>query len=161
MTTLRYDADGLVPGIVQHAITGQVLMLGYLNEESLRQSHETSLVTFWSRSRGALWQKGETSDNTLSVVSVTADCDGDALLIKAVPAGPTCHTGQVTCFDDADREGFAWLEELWQRIANRVADQPEGSYTTRLVSGGVDAVGRKVTEEGVRFRSQHVVRRIR
>ena len=147
MTSPRYNADGLVPGIVQHAVTGQVLMLGYLNEESLARTVDTGLVTFWSRSRNRLWQKGETSGNVLNLVSMTADCDGDALLIKALPAGPTCHTGQQTCFDDHTDQGFAWLEELWGVIASRSRDLPTGSYTATLIEGGVEAAARKVTEE--------------
>ena len=148
MTALRFDDRGLVPGIVQHAVTRRVLMLGYLNEESIARTAQTGFVTFWSRSRAELWQKGETSGNTLTFVSMRPDCDGDALLIEAVPSGPTCHTGAETCFsDDTDDQGFAWLERLWGVIASRAATRPESSYTTSLLEGGVDAAGRKVTEE--------------
>lgn len=147
MTPLRYDGDGLVPGIVQHAVTGQVLMLGYLNEESIARTEDTGLVTFWSRSRNRLWQKGETSGHVLTLGSMTPDCDGDAVLIKALPAGPTCHTGHQTCFDDRTEQGFAWLEKLWDVIASRSENLPSGSYTTTLIEGGVEAAARKVTEE--------------
>jgi phosphoribosyl-ATP pyrophosphohydrolase/phosphoribosyl-AMP cyclohydrolase len=145
---LRFDPQGLAPGIVQDAATGRVLMLGYLNEESLRLTRETGFVHFWSRSRGELWRKGDTSGNTLRVVDVAMDCDGDALLIKAEPAGPTCHTGAVSCFEGGDPgRSFAELDELWRVIADRATRRPVGSYTTSLLEGGVDAVGRKVAEE--------------
>lgn len=147
---IRFDDGGLVPGIVQDATTGRVLMLGWLSEESLRLTEETGRVHFWSRSRAALWMKGETSGNTLELVDLTVDCDGDALLLRVVPAGPTCHTGTVSCFDeDAAHQigGFAALEDLWAVIASRAASRPEGSYTVRLLDGGVDAAGRKLTEE--------------
>ena len=146
---IRFDDAGLVPGIVQDATTGQVLMLGYLNAESLRLTAETGFVTVWSRSRGELWRKGETSGNTLAVVDIGLDCDGDALLIRAHPAGPTCHTGAASCFDNVtpgDRS-FGELDALWAVIAARAAERPPDSYTTSLLDGGVDAVGRKVTEE--------------
>jgi phosphoribosyl-ATP pyrophosphohydrolase/phosphoribosyl-AMP cyclohydrolase len=144
---IRFDDAGLVAGIVQDAPTGQVLMLGYLNAESLRLTAETGFVTFWSRSRGELWRKGETSGNTLAVVDMALDCDGDALLIRARPAGPTCHTGTVSCFGDSSDRSFGELDALWAVIASRAAERPPGSYTTSLLEGGVDAVGRKVTEE--------------
>jgi phosphoribosyl-ATP pyrophosphohydrolase/phosphoribosyl-AMP cyclohydrolase len=144
---VRFDEAGLVPGIIQDADTGRVLMLGYLNAESLRLTAQTGFVTFWSRSRRELWRKGETSGNTLAVVDIAADCDGDALLIRARPAGPTCHTGAVSCFGDAKDRSFAELDTLWAVIASRAAERPPGSYTTALLEGGVDAVGRKVTEE--------------
>jgi phosphoribosyl-ATP pyrophosphohydrolase/phosphoribosyl-AMP cyclohydrolase len=153
---VRFDDAGLVPGIVQDAATEQVLMLGYLDREALRLTTETGQVHFWSRSRGTLWRKGETSGHTLAVVDVTVDCDGDALLIRARPAGPTCHTGAVSCFDSpspghgdgepSDRS-FAELDGLWEVIEARKAARPEGSYTVALLAGGVDAVGRKVVEE--------------
>jgi phosphoribosyl-ATP pyrophosphohydrolase/phosphoribosyl-AMP cyclohydrolase len=146
---VHFDNAGLVPGIVQDDATGRVLMLGYLNAESLRLTAETGFVTFWSRSRGELWRKGETSGNTLAVVDIGLDCDGDALLIRARPAGPTCHTGAVSCFVGGappDRS-FAELDALWAVIAERAEHRPPGSYTTSLLEGGVDTVGRKVTEE--------------
>jgi phosphoribosyl-ATP pyrophosphohydrolase/phosphoribosyl-AMP cyclohydrolase len=144
---VRFDERGLVPGIVQDAVTRRVLMVGYLNAESIARTRDTGLVTFWSRSRNELWQKGETSGHVLELVDMAVDCDGDALLISAVPRGPTCHTGAVSCFDDDLDQGFAWLERLWSVIAARTADLPEGSYTAALLAGGVDAAGRKVTEE--------------
>lgn len=146
-TDVRFDGAGLVPGIVQDADTGQVLMLGYLNAESVRLTEETGFVTFWSRSRRRLWRKGETSGHALSVVDMALDCDGDALLIRARPAGPTCHTGAVSCFGDAPDRSFAELDALWAVIASRAAERPPDSYTTSLLEGGVDVVGRKVTEE--------------
>lgn len=148
MKGLHFDDRGLVPGVVQHADTGRVLMLAYLNEEAIAATVDSGLVHFWSRSRQRLWRKGETSGNTLELVAMTPDCDGDALLIRARPAGPTCHTGTDTCFDrDDDLQGFAGLEQLWTTIARRTAERPEGSYTAALVAGGVDATGRKVLEE--------------
>jgi len=149
LDALRYDAAGLVAGIVQDADTGRVLMLGWLNEESIRLTRRTGQVTFWSRSRGELWRKGETSGNTLELVALAVDCDADALLITARPAGPTCHTGSVSCFDgDRDpRRSFAELDHLWRVVAQRAADRPEGSYTARLLADGVEGPGRKVTEE--------------
>jgi phosphoribosyl-ATP pyrophosphohydrolase/phosphoribosyl-AMP cyclohydrolase len=139
--------DQLTAGIVQDDLTGQVLMLGFLDEEALRLTRETGLVHFHSRSRNQLWKKGETSGNTLSVVSISEDCDGDALLIKAVPAGPTCHTGSISCFGDA--ESFGTIPRLWATIVSRRDERPDGSYTVSLLEGGVEAAGRKVVEEAV------------
>ena len=139
--------DELIAGIVQDDHTGQVLMLGFLDEEALRLTRETGLVHFHSRSRDQLWKKGETSGNTLAVASMTEDCDGDALLIRAVPAGPTCHTGSVSCFGDA--ESIGTLSRLWDMIISRRNNRPEGSYTVSLLEGGVEAAGRKVVEEAV------------
>jgi phosphoribosyl-ATP pyrophosphohydrolase/phosphoribosyl-AMP cyclohydrolase len=148
VTTVRFDSDGLVPGIVQDARTGQVLMVAYLNEESLELTRETSEVHFWSRSRQEIWRKGATSGNTLTVTDMSLDCDGDAFLIQAVPAGPACHTGADSCFDHSETERQALVPpELWPVIAARGTDRPEGSYTAALFEGGVDAVGRKLTEE--------------
>ena len=137
----------LIAGIVQDDRTGQVLMLGFLDEEALRLTRETGLVHFHSRSRGQLWKKGETSGNTLSVVSMTEDCDTDAVLIRAIPAGPTCHTGSVSCFGDA--ESFGTLPRLWATIVARREGRPEGSYTVSLLDEGIEAIGRKVVEESV------------
>lgn len=149
---VRFGADGLVAGIVQDVSTGRVLMLGWLNDESLRLTEETRKVHFWSRSRSSLWMKGETSGNTLALVDIAVDCDGDAVLLRVQPAGPTCHTGAASCFDahaDApvELQGFAALEDLWSVIASRAATRPQGSYTVSLLEGGVDAAGRKVAEE--------------
>ena len=145
---ITFGQDGLVPGIVQDATTGRVLMLGYLNKESLKLTTETGNVHFWSRSRSEMWEKGATSGNYLTVVSITADCDTDALLIKAHPQGPTCHTGAVGCFGgDSLGEGFAELERLWSTITDRVASPTPGSYTAKLAAAGPDLTGRKLVEE--------------
>jgi phosphoribosyl-ATP pyrophosphohydrolase/phosphoribosyl-AMP cyclohydrolase len=151
--TIRFGADGLAPAVVRDAADGEVLMLAWMDREALEATLSSGDVHFHSRSRNALWRKGETSGNTLRLVDIAADCDADALLVTADPAGPTCHRGTRTCFDAdgaADRrpsQGFAWLEQLWSTIADRAATRPEGSYTARLLDGGVDATARKITEE--------------
>jgi phosphoribosyl-AMP cyclohydrolase / phosphoribosyl-ATP pyrophosphohydrolase len=151
---VKYDENGLIPAIVQHARSGEVLMLGYMNEAALGRTVESGLVTFWSRSRQALWQKGETSGNVLRLVELRQDCDGDALLVLAEPAGPTCHTGKPSCFfrapdgAEVDRApASVILTELADLIAQRAIDRPEGSYTTKLLDGGVDRIGKKIGEE--------------
>jgi phosphoribosyl-AMP cyclohydrolase / phosphoribosyl-ATP pyrophosphohydrolase len=144
--------DGLVPAIVQHAQTGQVLMLGYMNRESLLATVETGEVTFFSRSKGRLWVKGETSGNKLKLVGVAPDCDDDALLVLAMPVGPTCHLGTHSCFGDtaaSKAQQVAFLAQLEDVIAQRVADRPDGSYTARLWSEGPTRIAQKVGEEGV------------
>ncbi|HEU4672478.1 MAG TPA: bifunctional phosphoribosyl-AMP cyclohydrolase/phosphoribosyl-ATP diphosphatase HisIE [Candidatus Limnocylindrales bacterium] len=153
---VRFGPDGLAPAIVQDEGDGRVLMLGWMDAEALTATLATGEVHFHSRSRDRLWRKGETSGNVLRLVSIALDCDADALLVRAVPAGPTCHRGTASCFDDAgeagDRppsQGFAGLETLWRTIAARAADRPAGSYTVRLLEGGVDAASRKVAEEAV------------
>ncbi len=147
-TAVEFDEAGLVPAVVQDERSGAVLMVGYMNQESLQRTLDESLVTFWSRSRRELWQKGATSGNLLHLVGITVDCDGDALLVTARPQGPTCHTGSPSCFAPSGaRQGFAQLEGLWAVIADRVTDQPAGSYTANLVSQGVNATTRKLTEE--------------
>ena len=146
---------GLVPAIVQDRADGRVLMLAWVDREALAATLATGEVHFHSRSRDRLWRKGETSGNVLRLVSIELDCDGDALLLGVDPAGPTCHRGTRSCFsrDEAEgtlqspSQGFAWLETLWATIASRAAERPAGSYTTSLIEGGVDAAGRKVTEE--------------
>ena len=149
----RYGDDGLVPAIVQDAADGRVLMLAWMDEEALDATVATGEVHFHSRSRDALWRKGETSGNVLRLVDIATDCDSDALLVTVDPVGPTCHRGTRSCFDPdgaaAERatQGFAWLEDLWSTIASRAAQRPEGSYTAKLLAGGVDAAGRKVAEE--------------
>ena len=141
---LRWDSTGLIPGVVQDARSGQVLMVAYLNRESYGLTLETGYVHFWSRSRRELWLKGTTSGSLLKAVKIAADCDADTLLIT----GPACHRNTVTCFEDGPRgEGFYWLEQLWAVIASRAAELPPGSYTTRLLEGGVDLTGRKLMEE--------------
>jgi phosphoribosyl-ATP pyrophosphohydrolase/phosphoribosyl-AMP cyclohydrolase len=152
---VAWGADGLVAGVVQDVADGRVLMVGWLDAEALAATIETGDVHFHSRSRGRLWRKGETSGNVLRLRSLALDCDGDALLLGVDPAGPTCHRGTRSCFD-ADgagtspgpaMQGFAWLEALWATIADRTATRPDGSYTVRLLDGGVDLAGRKVAEE--------------
>ena len=147
-----YDERGLAPAIVQDATTLRVLMLGYVNASSLDATYKTGRMHFWSRSRDALWEKGETSGHSMSVVDISLDCDADTVLVRVIPAGPACHTGSVSCFaapPDAEFEprlGDA-LSRLWVTIESRAAQRPKDSYTTRLLDGGVDACGRKVAEE--------------
>jgi phosphoribosyl-ATP pyrophosphohydrolase/phosphoribosyl-AMP cyclohydrolase len=143
---------GLVPAIVQHARTGRVLMLGYMNATALRQTLATGRVVFFSRSRDALWIKGETSGHFLNVVDVSTDCDADALLVLADPVGPTCHKGTESCFAEAappDAQRLAFLALLENIIANRIADQPDDSYTAKLFARGTGRIAQKVGEEGV------------
>jgi phosphoribosyl-AMP cyclohydrolase / phosphoribosyl-ATP pyrophosphohydrolase len=150
---LAFDERGLVPAIVQDVVDGRVLMLAWMDAEALDATLSTGDVHFHSRSRGQLWRKGETSGNVLRLVDLAVDCDSDALLVTVEPTGPTCHRGTRSCFDpdgapaSRSAQGFAWLETLWAVIASRAAERPEGSYTTQLLAGGVDAVARKVTEE--------------
>jgi phosphoribosyl-AMP cyclohydrolase / phosphoribosyl-ATP pyrophosphohydrolase len=150
---VHWGPDGLVPGIVQDAQDGTVLMLGWLDAEALAATLASGLVHFHSRSRDRLWRKGETSGHELRLVDVALDCDADALLLTALPQGPTCHTGARSCFDrpgatdPTPAQGFAWLERLWTTIVERAASRLPGSYTAQLLEGGVDAVGRKVVEE--------------
>lgn len=145
--TPTYDTQGLVAAVVQHARTGQVLMLGWMNAEALAITEETGRVHFWSRSRQELWEKGATSGNRLEVESIDLDCDGDALLITAHPDGPTCHTGNVSCWTARPRPGFAQLDELWDVISDRAITRPDGSYTAALVEQGPVGPGRKLVEE--------------
>jgi phosphoribosyl-ATP pyrophosphohydrolase/phosphoribosyl-AMP cyclohydrolase len=161
---VRFPPDGLVPAIVQDAVDGRVLMLAWMDAEALAATLESGDVHFHSRSRDRLWHKGETSGNVLRLVDISVDCDGDAVLVTVDPAGPTCHRGTRSCFDALGEpggspgssagtpdavatQGFAWLETLWATIAQRAATRPEGSYTAALLDGGVDAVGRIMTEE--------------
>jgi len=144
--------DGLVPAVVQDADSGAVLMLGYMNREALEQTLARKRAVFFSRSKQRLWEKGETSGDTLDVVDVAIDCDNDTLLVSAHPRGPACHTGTLTCFGDAPRNaagGIAFLAKLEAIIAQRAADKPEDSYTARLLGKGVSRVAQKVGEEGV------------
>jgi phosphoribosyl-ATP pyrophosphohydrolase/phosphoribosyl-AMP cyclohydrolase len=144
--------DGLLPAIVQDARTGRVLMLGYMNQSALQETLEGGRVVFFSRSRGGRWLKGETSGHYLEVVQVSTDCDSDALLVLANPVGPTCHKGTVSCFDDAqatDAQLLGFLGILEKTIAQRMAEQPEGSYTARLVAQGPSRIAQKVGEEGL------------
>jgi phosphoribosyl-ATP pyrophosphohydrolase/phosphoribosyl-AMP cyclohydrolase len=170
---VRFGPDGLAPAIVEDVADGRVLMLAWMDAEALSATLATGEVHFHSRSRGRLWRKGETSGNVLRLRGLATDCDADAILVTAEAAGPTCHRGTRSCFDDdagviaagadvasatpfdadasgvitPDPAGLAWLETLWATIASRAAERPDGSYTTALLDGGVDAVARKVTEE--------------
>lgn len=137
--------NGLVPAIVQDAETGVVLMLGYMTEEALKKTLETKTVWFYSRSKGRLWMKGETSGNTLELVHLKADCDNDALLVQALPHGPTCHTGAVSCFAESAPEGI--LAELYTVLTERKENMPKGSYTAALFTQGLDKICEKVAEE--------------
>ena len=141
--------DGLLPAIVQDADSGQVLMLGYMNVDALAATLDTRLVTFWSRSKGRLWTKGETSGDRLALRSVHADCDDDALLVRAVPHGPTCHLGTQSCFTAGQADGAGWLGRLARIVGERSAADPEESYTARLLAKGPVRVAQKVGEEGV------------
>lgn len=151
--THAFARTELVPAIVQDVVDRRVLMLAWVDAEALDATLATGQVHFHSRSRDALWRKGETSGNTLRLVELAIDCDADTVLLTVEPTGPTCHRGTRSCFDldgaPAGRttQGFAWLETLWTTIAERAAVRPEGSYTASLLDGGVDAVARKVTEE--------------
>jgi phosphoribosyl-ATP pyrophosphohydrolase/phosphoribosyl-AMP cyclohydrolase len=172
---VAWGPSGLVPGVVQDASDGRVLMVAYVDAEALAATLATGDVHFHSRSRDRLWRKGESSGNVLRLVDIAMDCDGDALLFQVDPTGPTCHRNTRSCFDSADAvvtagaagagvpaalapastpsaaapsgQGFAWLETLWATIDARATADPAASYTARLVVGGVDAPARKVTEE--------------
>lgn len=140
-------ADGLLPVIIQHAVTLKVLMLGYMNKEAFEKTVTEGRVTFFSRTKGKLWTKGETSGNFLEVKDMYADCDGDTLLIRAVPYGPTCHRGTEACFDTPAGDGF--IRALSKLIERRHAEMPENSYTTKLFIKGVKKIAQKVGEEAV------------
>jgi phosphoribosyl-ATP pyrophosphohydrolase/phosphoribosyl-AMP cyclohydrolase len=159
---LTWDAQGLVTAVVQDVATEAILMIGHMNAESLRRTLAGPHVWFWSRSRQELWEKGATSGNYLDVVSVTADCDGDALLVRARPHGPTCHTGRNSCFHvpmtepgyiaaEPDAANTAAGPEILRQVAEVIAarqrEMPEGSYTTYLFREGVDKIAKKVGEE--------------
>jgi len=141
--------DGLVPAIAQDAATGEVRMLGYCNRAALDATLTTRVVTFLSRSRGALWVKGETSGNRLELVDARADCDRDAILLLVRPLGPTCHNGSDSCFGDAGPPGAGFLAALAQTIAGRATADPATSYTARLLGQGMKRIAQKVGEEGV------------
>lgn len=149
---MKLDFDksgGLIPAIIQDSRTNKVLMLGYMNKEAYQQTKETGRVTFFSRTKNRLWMKGETSGNTLQVVNIMVDCDNDTLLIKAIPAGPVCHTGTDTCFGEKNMEDVLFLKELQDFIERRRQEMPEGSYTTSLFQKGVNRMAQKVGEEAV------------
>ena len=148
--TLDFEKrGGLIPAIVQDNNTNKVLMLGFMNEEALEQTLSSGKVTFFSRTKNRLWMKGETSGNTLSVVSITPDCDNDTLLIKAIPAGPVCHLGTDTCFGEKNEEDIMFLKYLQNFIERRRHEMPEGSYTTTLFQKGINRMAQKVGEEAV------------
>lgn len=148
--TLDFEKmGGLIPAIVQDNNTNKVLMLGFMNEEALEQTLSSGKVTFFSRTKNRLWMKGETSGNTLSVVSILPDCDNDTLLIKAIPAGPVCHTGTDTCFGEKNEEDILFLKYLQNFIERRRHEMPEGSYTTTLFQKGINRMAQKVGEEAV------------
>ena len=140
---------GLIPAIVQDNNTSKVLMLGFMNQEADDETVSTGKVTFFSRTKNRLWMKGESSGNTLQVVSIPADCDNDTLLIKAIPAGPVCHTGADTCFGEKNVEDIMFLKYLQNFIERRRQEMPEGSYTTTLFQKGVNRMAQKVGEEAV------------
>ncbi|WP_191560115.1 bifunctional phosphoribosyl-AMP cyclohydrolase/phosphoribosyl-ATP diphosphatase HisIE [Metabacillus idriensis] len=155
LESVKFDQNGLVPAIVQDAVSKEVLTLAYMNEESLQKTAETKETWFYSRRRQELWNKGATSGNTQEVVSLRYDCDQDALLVLVKPAGPACHTGAYSCFTEnllGDSKPFAAgrfeiLNTLEKLIAKREAERPEGSYTTYLFTEGVDKILKKVGEE--------------
>ncbi len=138
--------DGLLPAVLQDADSLQVLMLGYVSAESLQVTLQTGHMTFFSRSKQRLWTKGEQSGNVLAVQSIAVDCDADTLLVRARPAGPTCHTGAESCFPQAPKDFIGQLDQL---VATREAQRPAGSYTTSLFDGGIRRIAQKVGEEGV------------
>lgn len=144
---VRFDRDGLVPVIVQDAHTREVLTLAYMNQESLARTLETGQTWFWSRSRNELWHKGATSGNTQDVVSLTPDCDNDAIVVLVEPAGPACHTGARSCFELENTDFNGSLMHLYQLIENRERERPAGSYTTYLFDKGLDKILKKVGEE--------------
>lgn len=141
--------NGLIPAIVQDSVTRKVLMLGYMNEEALRMTRETGLVTFYSRSRKTLWTKGETSGNSMKLDRIMVDCDRDTLLVLAEPAGPVCHDGPDTCFNEINRGELFFLDHLQSLIQSRKRELPENSYTTKLFRKGTGKIAQKVGEEAV------------
>jgi phosphoribosyl-ATP pyrophosphohydrolase/phosphoribosyl-AMP cyclohydrolase len=140
--------DNLMPAIIQHAVSGEVLMLGYMNQEALNVTQSSGKVTFWSRTKERLWTKGETSENYLNVVSITPDCDNDTLLVLVNPVGPTCHKGNNSCFHPAETD-WAFLYQLEELLASRKTADPESSYTAKLYASGTKRIAQKVGEEGV------------
>ncbi|WP_312043089.1 bifunctional phosphoribosyl-AMP cyclohydrolase/phosphoribosyl-ATP diphosphatase HisIE [Erwinia sp.] len=140
--------DGMMPAIVQHAVSGEVLMHGYMNQDALAKTLETGKVTFWSRTKQRLWTKGETSAHFLNVVSLTPDCDNDTLLVLVNPVGPTCHRGTSSCFSPAAAD-WTFLYQLEQLLAERKHADPASSYTASLYASGTKRIAQKVGEEGV------------
>ncbi|EPN9526267.1 bifunctional phosphoribosyl-AMP cyclohydrolase/phosphoribosyl-ATP diphosphatase HisIE [Cronobacter malonaticus] len=140
--------DGLLPVVVQHAVSGEVLMLGYMNQDALRETQQSGKVTFFSRTKGRLWTKGETSGHFLNVVSITPDCDNDTLLVLANPIGPTCHLGTSSCFGETHHQ-WHFLYQLEELLAARKTASPDSSYTAKLYASGTKRIAQKVGEEGV------------
>ncbi|WP_309601506.1 bifunctional phosphoribosyl-AMP cyclohydrolase/phosphoribosyl-ATP diphosphatase HisIE [Sphingomonas sp.] len=140
---------GMIPAIVQDKASGEVRMLGYMNRDALDATIASGFVTFFSRSRGVLWRKGETSGNTLALVGIAVDCDSDALLITATPTGPTCHNGTTSCFGDKQAAGTGFIAELERVLIDRATADPATSYTARLLREGTKRIAQKVGEEGV------------
>jgi phosphoribosyl-ATP pyrophosphohydrolase/phosphoribosyl-AMP cyclohydrolase len=149
--TIAFDKspDGLIPAIIQDSITGKVLMLGYMNAEAYEKTMTDKIVTFFSRSKQRLWTKGETSNNFLHVKNVLVDCDGDTILIYASPDGPTCHTGDDTCFQEINEDKVFFINHLRAVIRDRKLNPSDKSYTTELFKKGVNKVAQKVGEEAV------------
>lgn len=141
--------NGLIPAIIQDATTNKVLMLGFMNEEALRKTVTTGMVTFYSRTRNELWTKGETSGNYLKVISLTPDCDNDTLLIKAIPSGNVCHTGAQTCFGEENSSSLEFLNYLTELIERRKSLEPSEGYTSKLLAAGSKRIAKKVGEEAV------------
>ena len=150
IAALSWDKmDGLLPAAVQDRASGRLLMLGYMDRDALAATLSTGFATFYSRSKGRLWQKGETSGNRLAVRAVHEDCDSDALLVLADPEGPTCHLGTQSCFGGEGPQGPGWLADLSRIVAARAASADEASYTSRLLGEGLPKIAQKVGEEGV------------
>ncbi|MDC8831799.1 bifunctional phosphoribosyl-AMP cyclohydrolase/phosphoribosyl-ATP diphosphatase HisIE [Alteromonas gilva] len=141
--------DNLLPAIVQDAVTGKVLMQGYMNPQALEATLTSGKVTFFSRSKQRLWQKGETSGNTLNLVEIGSDCDNDSLLVLANPVGPTCHTGAESCWFNSEVADYTFMGDLERLLAQRKTADPESSYTAKLYSKGIKRIAQKVGEEGV------------
>lgn len=150
--------DGLIPAVIQDSRTGQLLMLGYMNQEALAATFKSGFATFYSRSKGRLWQKGESSGHRLAVKAVFTDCDDDALLIKAEPAGPVCHLGTTSCFGGDEADGVGWLVQLAAIVRDRAQGGDASSYTARLLAEGPARIAQKVGEEGVELALAAVTR---
>jgi phosphoribosyl-AMP cyclohydrolase / phosphoribosyl-ATP pyrophosphohydrolase len=147
---LDFDkGGGLLPAIVQHADTGAVLMLGFMNREACDATLASNHVVFWSRTKGRLWEKGESSGHSLEVEEIRPDCDRDALLIRARPKGPTCHLGMASCFGEVEVTKLAFLSRIEAVIEARMKERPEGSYTTKLLDSGKTRLAQKIGEEGL------------
>ena len=142
--------DSLVPAIVQHGVTGRVLMLGYMNVEALAATQTSGFVTFYSRSRKSLWTKGDTSGNKLELYDIELDCDGDTLLVTAIPTGPTCHLERNSCFDrDIEQPGFGFVGKLESIIKERKENPDSESYTAQLMNAGIHRIAQKIGEEAI------------